>query len=450
MAVRNRVRVALFLALTVFLTGTTEAQTGSKDLMNDYFHSAAEWLAAQQVPNSIEPDPFPTRRHLPIGYQIPQNDPAFRYIGRRSYTYDAAIAAIALAAAGNYVGAENILLAMWRLSDEEGHLWFSYNTNNAWPNDEDSTGAVLRTGTTAWVGYAATFYLRLTAGESGGPAERRIRERILDLAVRTARYVMDRQVEDPSDPRYGLATGGRGSHTLKIGDSGAVEEHYEFEELGWTSGEHNIDAFFLLHDLHHLTGEERYRVAAEKVAVGLESLWDPDARQLIRGIHDDRTRDEVLPLDTASWGSMFFLARGDRERALAMLDAADGRFAVEAAEGIGYIPYGESSVYEDDAINAALLGRSDATWTEIAPVWIEGSLGVAVARAKAGNDDDAIRIIESMHAYRHRNGGFQYADRLVPHQFTTYRSVAGTAWYAIAVAVLTDDRVRNTFWSLPE
>jgi hypothetical protein len=445
----NWLRIALFLALAMLWTGSAEAQTGVNNVMQDYFHGAVDWLAAQQVPNGIEPDPYPTRRHLPIGYQIPQNDPVFRYIGRRSYTYDAAIAAIALAAGGEYAAAENILLAMWRLSEEDGRVWFSYNTNNAWPNDQDFSGAVIRTGTTAWVGYAATFYLRLTAGTPVGPADRRIRERILDLAVRTAGYVMERQIDDPLDPRYGLATGGRGSHTLKVSDSGAVEEDYEFEELGWTSGEHNIDAFFLFYDLHHLTGEERYRVAAEKVAVGLESLWHPGARQLIRGIHDDRTRDEVLPLDTASWGSMFFLARGDHERALTMLDAADDRFAVETEDGVGYIPYGDSSVYEDDTINAAILGRSDATWTEIAPVWIEGSLGVAVARAKAGNAEDAIRIIESMHAYRHRNGGFQYADRLVPHQFTTYRSVAGTAWYAIAVAVLTDDRVLNTFWSLP-
>ncbi len=449
MAVRHRLRIALILSLAVLGTGTADAQTGPNKIMQDYFQDAVDWLSAQQVPNSIETDPYPTRRHLPIGYQIPRSDPVFRYIGRRAYTYDAAIAAIALAAAGEFAAAENILLAMWRLSEEDGRLWFSYNTNNAWPNDEDFLGAVIRTGTTAWVGYAATFYLRLTADAPGGPADRRIRERILDLAVRTARYVMERQVDDPSDPRYGLATGGRGTHTLKVGDSGAVEEHFEFEELGWTSGEHNIDVFFLLHDLHYLTGEERYRVAAEKVALGLESLWSPGARQLIRGINDDRTRDEVLPLDTASWGSMFFLARGDRQRALTMLEAADDRFAVETADGVGYIPYGDSSVYEDEAINAALLGRSDATWTEIAPVWIEGSLGVAVARAKAGNAEDAAKIIESMHAYRHRNGGFQYADRLVPHQFTTYRSVAGTAWYAIAVAVLTDDSVRNTFWSLP-
>jgi hypothetical protein len=279
------------------------------------------------------------------------------------------------------------------------------------------------------------------------PADRRIRDRILDLARRTARYVTDRQITDPEDPRYGLATGGFGSYELRVDETGTVREVYDPSDISWTSGEHNIDAFFLLRDLYHLTGEEEYRESAELVATGLESLWHPEARQLIRGIHDDRTRDEVLPLDTASWGAMFFLARDDTDRAATMLSAADERFRVTRDDHAGYIPYGDSSVYENPAITEAYFGSRDVTWTQVAPLWIEGSLGVAVARAKLGDEQAAVTVTESMHHYRHGNGGFKYADTEVPHQFTTYRSVASTAWYVIAVRVIADERVRNTFWS---
>ena len=183
------------------------------------------------------------------------------------------------------------------------------------------------------------------------------------------------------------------------------------------------------------------------MGAGLASLWEPDARQLIRGIHDDRTRDTVLPLDTASWGAMFFLGRGDAERAAVMLEAADRRFLLERDGHAGYAPYGDTSVYEDEEINAAYFGDPDTTWGEVAPLWIEGSLGVAVAHGKLDDEAAATRIIEAMHHYRHENGGFQYADREIPHQFTTYRSVAATAWYAIAVEVLDNEQVRRLFWS---
>jgi hypothetical protein len=287
----------------------------------------------------------------------------------------------------------------------------------------------------------------MTADAPVRPADRRIRERILDLGRRAARYVTDRQITDRDDPRYGLATGGHGSYDLEVDDTGAVVEVYDPAERHWTSAEHNIDAYFLLSDLHLLTGEAEYRRRADMIAAGLASLWDPDHRQLIRGIHADRERDEVLPLDTASWGSMFFLARGERQRAAAMLEAADERFGVERNGHVGYIPYGNSSVYEDEEINEVYFGDEDVTWTDVAPVWMEGSLGVAVARAKLGDRSAAARVIEAMHPYRHANGGFQYADREVPHQFTTYRSVAATAWYVIAVLALEDEAVRRTFWS---
>ena len=438
---------AMFLVIHILSPAAVHGQSEVSEDMQTYAARAVEWLAAQQVPNAIEPDPYPTRRHLPIGYQIPQRSEEFRYIGRRSYTYDAAIAAVAFSAAGEYPRAENILLALGRLTDESGQLWFAYNTNNAWPNEADAGGAVVRTGTVAWAGYAATFYLRMTADRPVAPADRRIRDRILDLARRTARYVTDRQITDTGDPRYGLATGGHGSYELEVNEEGDVVEVYDPAELSWTSVEHNIDAYFLLRDLYHLTGEVAYREAAAAMGEGLESLWSPEAEQLIRGVNPDRTRDDVLPLDTASWGAMFFLARENRERAEATLEAVDRRFLVERDGHAGYIPYGNSSVYENDAINEFYFGDPDATWGDVAPLWMEGSLGVATAHGKAGNQGAAQEIVEAMHAYRHDNGGFQYADREVPHQFTTYRSVASTAWYVLAVAVLENEEVRRLFWS---
>ena len=55
--------------------------------------------------------------------------------------------------------AGDILEAFARLANDDGSLFFSYNTHNSWPNLGDQEGAIIRIGALAWMGYAITYYL---------------------------------------------------------------------------------------------------------------------------------------------------------------------------------------------------------------------------------------------------------------------------------------------------
>lgn len=407
---------------------------------------AVRWLKAQIAPNHAVPSPVPVRRRLILSYRIPEDDPAYTYVYSRSYTYDDALAVVALTAAGEFREAEHVLGALKRNLRENGGLWFAYNTANTWPTEEDHQGAVVRTGAVAWAGYAATFYLRVRLREE----EEFLRQdpfarEILEMAESTAGFILERQVLHPDDARYGLVTGGWAEYDLQV-QAGAPEEVYLPSEVGWASAEHNIDVYFLLRDLFLLTGGRPYEQAAELVKEGLLGLWSEEHGQLFRGVRKNQRIDDSLPLDGASWAALFFLSIGEEEKARRCLAVIEERF-ISHADGIaGYKPYSGEPVYEDERVNSYYFpGDREKTWKDLDLVWVEGSLGVALAYIKAGDRKRGVEIVESMLPLR-LEGGFRYASRDVSYQFSTYPSVASTAWFVLAVAVLTNEVVEAIFW----
>ncbi len=409
-----------------------------------YRDRAADWLLEQKAPNEIVPDPLPWRRNLVISYRIPEDDPAAPYLRGRAYIYDSALAAIAFTMTGRSREAEDILFALSRQMRDDGSLWFGINLHNEWPSEEEHDGATIRSGASAWAGYAATFYLRKRFAENSGfDITDRITGRILFFAERIAGYLLSLQITDPGDPRYGLVTGGMGTYTLGVNGEGEVVSIYSDTEIGWVSTEHNIDAYFLFKDLAELTGIEKYRRGARLVEEGLLTLWDGDKSQLIQGVKEDGRRDTVLPLDTSSWGSMFFSGAGHIERADRALDVTAERFRVDSTGR--YRPYAEDELYQDDGVSRTYFGDPDITWNEIDITWPEGALGVAAAMAKGDRIDHALQIIRSA-AELSVDGGIRYASLEVPHQFSTYPSAASTGWMVIAVECLLDPLDGGLFW----
>ena len=57
----------------------------------------------------------------------------------------------------------------------------------------------------------------------------------------------------------------------------------------------------------------------------------------------------------------------------------------------------------------------------------------------------ALEIIESMMLLR-SGRGFRYANINIPYQFNDNPGVASTAWFVIAVRIMTDRDVNNLFW----
>jgi hypothetical protein len=128
------------------------------------------------------------------------------------------------------------------------------------------------------------------------------------------------------------------------------------------------------------------------------------------------------------------------------MDTGFNRFQLD---GSGHFrPYAYDPVYLDGEVTKQYLGASDLTWNDLKIAWPEGSLGMATALAKGGRYDEAVRVIEASLEYS-RDGALQYASMEVPHQFSTYPSVASTAWLVIAIENLLDPQDRGLFWSSP-
>ena len=440
----------VFAALPMTL-GAEASGSGRPDLspeiraeLEGYRDRTVGWLLEQKAPNAIVPEPLPWRRNLVISYRIPENDPAAPYLEGRAYIYDSALAAIAFTMTDRYREAEDVLFALSRQLRDDGSLWFGVNLHNDWPSEEGHGGATVRSGASAWAGYAATYYLRKRLAEDPGfDMTDRINGRILFFAEKTAGHLLALQITDSGDPRYGMVTGGMGTYTLEADESGEVVSIYGDTQIGWVSTEHNIDAYFLFKDLAELTGDERYRRGFRMVEEGLLTLWDGDRSQLIQGIKKDGRRDTVLPLDTSSWGSMFFRAAGHTGLAHTALDVTVDRFRVDSTGR--YRPYAGDELYLDDGVSRAYFGDPDITWNDIDITWPEGALGVAAALIKGDRIDHALEIIRSA-AELSVDGGIRYASLEVPHQFSTYPSAASTGWMVIAVEGLLDPVDGGLFW----
>jgi len=409
---------------------------------------AVDWLRKQIVPNEIVPAPAPTRRRLIVSYRIPEQDPAYPYLYGRSFLYDNALGVIALTMSGEYHYAEYILSAIKRLLREDGSLWFMYNTHNNWPNEDDHSGALLRMGAVAWFGYAVTYYLRVRMEEDEGFLEKdKLAQEYLEMAKYIANYIMQNQVIDRADLRYGLVTGGWGDYKIKIkkGSKTPVEE-YVASRVIWVSMEHNIDIYFFLKDLHKLTGDDRYRKGAELVKSGILRLWSKEYGQFYRGIKSSGITDTALPLDGASWGALFLLSIGDNKKAATCVEVLNSRFLSKQIGIIGYIPYSSEPIYEDEGVNSYYYPENPGMlWKDLPFVWCEGSFGAACALIRAGDSKKGAEVLNSLLSLQ-EDGGFRYASVKVPYKFNDYPSVASTAWFIIAVEVLKGDRLGSFFW----
>lgn len=408
---------------------------------------AVQWLLRQMVPNATVPQPSPGRRRLVLSYRVPAEDPAFRYIYGRSFSYDDALAAVALTMIGRYREAEYILSALGRLVRPDGSLWFAYNTQNNWPDEADHDGALVRAGAVGWVGYAFTYYLETRSREDAAFARTDpLGREYLRAARSIASFLLSLQVTDRADPRYGLVTGGRGASTVGLDSSSRPEESYDAAAVRWVSTEHNLDAWFFLRDLAALAPSADLSAAADLIRTRLALLWSDAAGQFRQGIREDGSTDGVLPLDGASWGALYLAAQGRQEQARRSASAMLKLFSSDLNGARGFRPYGPEPVYTDERVNRFFFpddpGRQ---WQDLAFVWGEGSFGAAAALIRTGGRDEAVGILDSLRSLA-VEGGFRYASSAVAYQFNDYPSVASTAWFIIAAELLRGGPAADAFW----
>ncbi len=340
-----------------------------------------QWLLGQQVPNSTVPTPAPGRSDLVISYIIPQSDESYPFLFSRSWIYDDALAVISWSMEGECQAAEETLSAIADLLDTDGKLGFSYNTADDWFHD------LYRTGAIAWVGYSFVFYQKACGDNQFQAAAESIADWILTM----------------QDLTTGSVKGG--------------------PDVDWFSTEHNIDAYFFLRDIGLLKDNTNYLGAANRIKQSLLiNHWNPSYGCFQQGIGDT---EKVL--DAASWGALFLLSIGQPDKADSCLDFIETNFPTTVTCDIGGVSQNISGYQPDVSTNL---------------VWSEGSLGVAKAYQRAGDQAKHDEIVNEIWKMQGPNGGILYACPPVT-DFSDWESVAGIAW----MVILQSDQ-QAAFWEV--
>ena len=435
-------------AFTPVLSTAVSGNTPVHTEWTPYKEKAVAWLKSQIVPNSIVKEPVQDRRNLLISYKVPKDSDVYRYVFSKASLYDNALAVIAFSMVGEYALAERIIEASSRVLSPDNDLWFSFNTHNSWPNRNDHGGAIVRSGASAWLGYAITFYLK-TRLVSNPDLLQQDNEAMnhLKLAQSIADKLLSRQISDRSDARYGFFTGGEGRYSYRWNKkANDVEEYFIPGSIQWASIEHNIDMYFLLRDLAVLTGKKKYSSSADILKHSMiNKSWNEKSGQLNRGQRLDGA-DMAKALDCASWGAVFLQAAGENSKASISLNSTNN-YSVKFKSHEGYKPYFDELLYEDLEINSLFYPDAPKkNWDNFPMIWTEGSLGVAMAYLKLDRIEQAVEVIEAMVALQDKEGGLPYATENLRYQFSDNSSVAGTAWLVMVIASLEDENNLNLFW----
>jgi len=320
---------------------------------------------------------------------------------------------------GEYSLAERIIEASSRVLSPDNDLWFSFNTHNSWPNKNDHAGAIVRSGASAWLGYAITFYLKTRLAENPNLLQQD-NEAInhLVLAQSITDKILLRQITDPADLRYGFFTGGEGRYSYRWNKkSHSIEEYFIPGSIQWASVEHNIDIYFLLHDLAILTGKEKYASPANILKRSIvKKSWNEENGQLNRGQRLDGA-DSAKALDCASWGAVFLQAVGEESKAITSLNSTANYF-VRSNQHQGYKPYIDLLLYEDTELNTLFYPDTpEKNWNDFPMIWPEGSLGVAMAYLKLKKNEQAVELLKSMIKLQDGEGGLPYASLSIFQEF---------------------------------
>ena len=415
-----------------FLAAIMAAQVFAQPL-RQWSASNLAWLQQQVTPNRAVPDPDPSRRRLLISYQI---EPAKFPTGfSRSAVYDNALAALALLATGRADEAAFTLHALARLTRPDGSLWFGYNTANNWPDESDHHSATVRAGSVGWAGYSLAFYLAnalpCPPANEGCSREKAF---FLETAGRLANYLLSLEVREPDHPCRGLLRLGHGSIQLRYREqTNEVVEIYLDQPARSISTENNISAWYFLRLLGSQTGEARWSQAAERIRLGLlRGAWNPQIGQFNQGFSPAGEPDAVKALDCASWGCLFLLSAGDREKARKATAAVETYFASRDGEAAGYRPYFDVRIFPNLEVGRFFFPDNPARqWRDLPLVWSEGTLGAALAFARLGEAERARRAVEGLRALQAAGSGLRYASRAVPHEMSDAPSVAAASWLVL-------------------
>ncbi|KDW19854.1 prophage tail fiber N-terminal family protein [Escherichia coli 2-177-06_S3_C1] len=379
---------------------TGEYFNGDANLNSDgTFYFRRCWTGAKQFRLiRIEDNAWITTLEFPLlirSYWMPEDaDPdVIRVMKDRCYTYDQALAALALMVQ-RHEAVERYVSGLCALVDENGGVKFFVNRLSAM-----SSRAYYRLGNAAWVYYALAFYLEKYPD---GAQVNIVRAKLLSGISWLDSFL----VTAPGDLREGLYKGGLGRYVNGEFDASFVAE--------WCALEHNVDIWFLFELMGRLEFNGFIQRADALAKSIIRGFWMEEEGRFRQGVHPT-SYDNAAALDQSSWGGLF-VANIDMAKAVRCRKYM-GRFFFGTREATGYTPYHPDYGYS---------GHSRG-------VWVEGTAGVALFERKLGNEVTAVNLIAAMAPLRDEYGYRDSCDDPAYDVLPPWPSTTNTAWVILTV-----------------
>lgn len=369
---------------------------------------------------------------LPASFLIPKNDPQYdkdgskaqrKYgymLNSRTWAYDVGLALLVFTTSGDLDICREMLNRMKYEQNPDGSFNFSYDIYIG-----QLFEGYVRTGAMGWLLWGMCYYTLETGDRT-----------YVDMIQKGGDWLINRQVKDTKDPRYGLMTGGIGSYNIE-------DYSYVDVDIEWCSVEHQCSALQALEGCALVFNDKKYKQAAELVKDQLFlKCYDKENGRFYQGINGG-VPDKAWALDCTTWAGNLIFSVVSSDSAKACLKTAQDVYLtknkqiVVSAEAEYF-----NTTYSSERSFEGFMPYSDKTPDyEGAPdiIWTEGTLGFCSLALVLGEEELAKKYIDEVIALQNCNGstgGVIYVTGThasLPWEFHVWESVVSSAWLYLLI-----------------
>lgn len=363
---------------------------------------------------------------LPSSYLIPTNDPSYdkdgssakgKYgymLNSRSWIYDVGLVLLVFTTSGDYDLCKEIMDRIKYEQNPNGSFNFSYD-NYIGPLFE----GYVRTGSVGWLVWGMTYYT-ITTGDKA----------YLRTIKTAGEWLLSKIITDESDDRYGLLTGGYGSY----------DDNYEYQptEIEWCSTEHQVSSLQALNGLFKLTGDVRYKNAANNVHYRLlKRLYDKKSYRFYQGMTKNGV-DNAWALDCVTWAGLSTLTDSNFNKfARNIINVTQSEYGVNDTILTSDVENRFNTTYSSDENFSGFKPYSDRdNGYSGSPsiVWSEGTLGFAllcIRNNESGLANKYLSEMKKLQNVANTSGGLLYSTATyaeLPWEFHVWECVTSTSW----------------------
>jgi hypothetical protein len=317
----------------------------------------------------------------------------------QSYIYDQALAIIAFTKARDQVRAKRLLQGLRSLQLSDGSLYFSYylDGKSPYPQEGDKRYA----GAIAWVALAATHY----------------QHRFKSSEFRDFNYRVLKYLESQMHP---IRVRGDTVKAVSFGPSNIKSTLWKENETA--ALEHNLDTYAALVHYSKINHTHQWQKEIKDLKKFIIGMWDKSQSHFWSGanLKTGVINKSELYLDNQTWSLLALDKETLKEiKPLEALDLNCDTFLVN-----------------HEGITGFMDSKPTRRPTSSQFVWSEGSLGQVMAMKKMNAmcaKKTALDFLNSIKKMIKADGGIAYATTTTNPDFTTFSSVAGTAWMYFAM-----------------